>query len=162
MSPGFWNLQINYLDLSTIMNTDAQTQLISSTLICKPWDHILLQNRWVHVEQTFTNKDCLHVTPVVAIKASTVRIYWYLHNICIMPMWIFLRLRRQNSTSCKSSNQKFYRCPSHWTLHKKVTQHVDMHSKTGPADLPLFVWGHPDELISRGIFWYLESQVSLL
>lgn len=31
-----------------------------------------------------------------------------------------------------------------------------------PTDLPLFVWGQPDELISRGIFWYLKLQVSLL
>lgn len=31
-----------------------------------------------------------------------------------------------------------------------------------PTDLPLFVWGQPDELISRGIFWYLELQDSLL
>lgn len=34
--------------------------------------------------------------------------------------------------------------------------------KTRPTDLPLFVWGQPDELIRRGVFWYLESQVSLL
>lgn len=34
--------------------------------------------------------------------------------------------------------------------------------KTRPTDLPVFVWGQPDELIRRGVFWYLESQVSLL
>lgn len=61
-------------------------------------------------------------------------------------------------------------------VNAKVSDQVDVHASCvkpqvwhdvtsvfkRPTDLPLFVWGQPDELISRGIFWYLELQVSLL
>lgn len=58
-------------------------------------------------------------------------------------------------------------------VNAEVRGHADVHVKPQgrnnvtsvfkrPTDLPLFVWGQADELISRGIFWYLELQVSLL
>lgn len=61
-------------------------------------------------------------------------------------------------------------------VNAEVSDHADVHTSCvkpqvwhdvtsvfeRPTDLPLFVWGQPDELISRGIFWYLELQVSLL
>lgn len=45
---------------------------------------------------------------------------------------------------------------------KSLIRHDMMSPLRRPTDLPLFVWGQPDELISRGIFWYLKLQVSLL
>lgn len=61
-------------------------------------------------------------------------------------------------------------------VNGEVSDHADVHTSwvkgqvwhdetsvfKRPTDLPLFVRGQPDELISRGIFWYLELQVSLL